>query len=361
MGADGQGCSPGGRIDIGSGARDSGEPDSGGACDCGAVPPVVSCPNGAPVTTTCVTHADGSCSWQVSSCTLDAGGVCLAIGCASNCPNGFVKDSNGCDTCQCAPDAGVVCPALGCFPNCAHGVLKDSNGCDTCECAPDSGCGPGVACQQGSGCGTASPAGTNACTTTCTCGAQGVFECQIDCTGAADSGGGAAEAGVVDAAAGECGVDGTACCATASPGPNSGCGGGLLCCIGVPYPTEGVCHASCPLASDYHIKSGFEPVDVDAVLQSVASMSITTWSYNAEPSHPRHMGLIAQEFHQAFGLGDSDRRIEVVDGLGVAFASIQALNRAVDELRAENRELRTENAALARQVAASRSGRESAR
>jgi hypothetical protein len=350
VGADGQGCSPGGRIDIGSGER-----EGGGACDCGAVPPVAPCPNGAPVTTTCTTHADGSCSWEVSSCTADAGAVCTAIGCAKNCPNGFLKDSNGCNTCECAADAGVACLTIGCATNCPNGFLKDSNGCDTCKCAP-SGCAPGVACQPGSGCGTAAPAGANACTTTCTCGAAGVLECQIDCTGAGDSGGGAAEAGVSDAGAFECGVNGTACCPTASPGPNYGCADGLLCCIGVPYPTEGVCHASCPLVSDYHVKSGFEGVDVDAVLRGVASMSITTWSYDSEPSHARHMGPVAQEFREAFGLGNSDQRIEVVDGLGVAFASIQALDRAVDEVRSENRELRSENAALARQVEAARSG-----
>jgi hypothetical protein len=104
------------------------------------------------------------------------------------------------------------------------------------------------------------------------------------------------------------------------------------------------------LVSDYHVKSGFEPVDVDAVLEGVASMSITTWSYDSEASHPRHMGPVAQEFHQAFGLGNSDRRIDIVDGLGVSLASIQALNRAVAELRAENRELRAQNAELAREV-----------
>jgi hypothetical protein len=28
------------------------------------------------------------------------------------------------------------CPAFGCAPMCPNGVLKDSKGCDTCECAP---------------------------------------------------------------------------------------------------------------------------------------------------------------------------------------------------------------------------------
>jgi hypothetical protein len=86
-----------------------------------------------------------------------------------------------------AVDASAVdaCPGLGCFPNCPNGVLKDKNGCDTCQCAPTglqwyttcgypvcsvppdgglvdagAGCPPiGSACsQQGATCGTPSQA-----------------------------------------------------------------------------------------------------------------------------------------------------------------------------------------------------------
>jgi hypothetical protein len=276
----------------------------------------------------CATHTDGTCSWELGSCA----------------------------------SPGWGCPAIACFPtpNCPNGTLKDSHGCDTCQCAPSTGCAPGVACQPQTGCGIPAPAGTGRCAVSCTCGSGGVFECQTDCSSPSTLDGGVFD----DAASGHasgCGAESESCCSTLVPsGNDSGplsadylsCGGGLLCCIGVPYPTSGICHSSCPLVSDYHVKSGFEPVDVDAVLQGVASMSITTWNYNSEPSHARHMGPVAQEFHQAFGLGDSDRRIDVVDGLGVSLASIQALNRAVAELRAENRDLRAKNEELERAVRA---------
>jgi hypothetical protein len=122
----------------------------------------------------------------------------------------------------------------------------------------------------------------------------------------------------------------------------------------------GVCISSgqqCSLVSDYHAKSGFEPVRPDAVLEQVRALTMTTWSYNADDRGVRHMGPVAQEFHQAFGLGDSDRTISTVDGLGVSLAAIQGLADAVDELRAENRALQRENADLWTQVRALRGDR----
>jgi hypothetical protein len=35
-----------------------------------------------------------------------------------------------------AGDSGFVCAALNCFPQCPNGTLKDSHGCFTCQCAP---------------------------------------------------------------------------------------------------------------------------------------------------------------------------------------------------------------------------------
>jgi hypothetical protein len=49
---------------------------------------------------------------------------------------------------------GAACPALGCNPACPNGVLKDSNGCDTCQCAPASDAGGSGTCMTDSNCGT---------------------------------------------------------------------------------------------------------------------------------------------------------------------------------------------------------------
>jgi hypothetical protein len=45
----------------------------------------------------------------------------------------------------------------------------------------------------------------------------------------------------------------------------------------------------------------------------------------------RHIGPMAQDFHAAFNVGGSDRMISMVDGNGIALASIQALYQMVQE------------------------------
>ena len=78
-------------------------------------------------------------------------------------------------------------------------------------------------------------------------------------------------------------------------------------------------------------------------------MPISEWSYNDEPS-ARHIGPMAQDFHAAFGVGETDRCIPTVDANGVALAAIQALNRRLEGLERESRELRSQNASLQREV-----------
>jgi hypothetical protein len=44
---------------------------------------------------------------------------------------------------------------------------------------------------------------------------------------------------------------------------------------------------------------------------------------------------MAQDFAQAFGLGDNDRRINLVDANGVVMAACQALHRRILDLEAQ--------------------------
>jgi hypothetical protein len=106
---------------------------------------------------------------------------------------------------------------------------------------------------------------------------------------------------------------------------------------------------SCTLKSDFNLKREFAPVVTEAVLEKLASLPITTWRYIDDESG-RHMGPMAQEFHEAFGLGSSDRTIQVVDALGISMASIQALAHDVKVLDKQNSELRTRNAELERRL-----------
>jgi hypothetical protein len=92
--------------------------------------------------------------------------------------------------------------------------------------------------------------------------------------------------------------------------------------------------------SDRALKEDWAAVDQAAVLEGLASLDVTSWRYRFEPEGVRHIGPVAQDFKQAFGVGSSDRVINVVDGLGVAYAAIQALTQTVRQQAGEIAELR---------------------
>ena len=65
-----------------------------------------------------------------------------------------------------------------------------------------------------------------------------------------------------------------------------------------------------------------------------------------EPAGLKHIGPVAQDFHAAFGLGDSDRAIGTVDESGVALAAIQGLNQKLEATEKTMREKDAEIQAL---------------
>jgi len=71
-------------------------------------------------------------------------------------------------------------------------------------------------------------------------------------------------------------------------------------------------------------KSDVDPVDPEAVLAGVEDLDVSRWSYDAQAG-VRHMGPMAESFHDAFGLGEDEHRISTVDADGVALGAIQGL------------------------------------
>ena len=88
-------------------------------------------------------------------------------------------------------------------------------------------------------------------------------------------------------------------------------------------------------SSDRNLKTAFKPVDTTEVLNKVAGMPITTWHYKDTQSDQRHMGPMAQDFRAAFGLGESDRTLATVDGIGVSLAAIKGLNKKLEKTVAD--------------------------
>ena len=97
--------------------------------------------------------------------------------------------------------------------------------------------------------------------------------------------------------------------------------------------------------SDAAQKENRDPVDPRNVLDRLLEIPIETWNYIAEPDAIRHMGPMAQDFFEAYGLG-ADDRLSAIDVQGVALASIQALHEIVQEKDAQIIELEARLTAL---------------
>lgn len=130
--------------------------------------------------------------------------------------------------------------------------------------------------------------------------------------------------------------------------------------LGAEIPPNGT---SWSAISDRAAKENFAPIDADTILERLAALPLTAWSYKEDPNHRRYIGPVAQDFHAAFNLGD-DKTINTLDADGVAFAAIQALARErdameekvsvfgvrVSELEEENARLREEMETIKRRI-----------
>jgi hypothetical protein len=97
--------------------------------------------------------------------------------------------------------------------------------------------------------------------------------------------------------------------------------------------------------SDRNAKTDIVAVDTAAVLAGVASLPIATWKYKTDTA--THLGPMAQDFSEAFELGDTNTGIATVDADGVALAAIQELKKQLDAKEARLADVEADNAALA--------------
>ncbi|MBD2751924.1 tail fiber domain-containing protein [Spirosoma validum] len=100
--------------------------------------------------------------------------------------------------------------------------------------------------------------------------------------------------------------------------------------------------------SDSTRKENFRSVDGAGFLQKIASMRLGSWNYKGQDAKQyRHYGPMAQDFFTAFGhdaLGTigEDKSINQADFDGVNLIAIQALIKEVQQLKADNQQLRAE-------------------
>jgi hypothetical protein len=209
-----------------------------------------------------------------------------------------------------------------------------------------------------------SDAGCDACPYSC-CGGNCVYEGndQNNCGGCGVSCGGSTPYCSRSCQANPCYQEAGACSGSGAGGFCCGfdcCTAGQICCaycqpvtVGSRCYTPTAAHPSCPIgdpqcSSDRSLKRDVRPVDTEAVLENVARMPISTWSYKSDDPRVRHLGPMAQDFHAAFGLGDTDRAYHPIDAHGVALAAIQALYDRVSAQQRRIEQLERENAERAR-------------
>jgi hypothetical protein len=98
-------------------------------------------------------------------------------------------------------------------------------------------------------------------------------------------------------------------------------------------------------SSDRNAKQDFAPVSDSQILDKVAQLPISEWSYKVDAA-TRHIGPMAQDFYAAFDIGTDERHIAPIDEGGVALAAIQGLNQKLEEKNARIQEQAGEIAEL---------------
>ncbi len=95
-------------------------------------------------------------------------------------------------------------------------------------------------------------------------------------------------------------------------------------------------------------KTNVEPIDPQEVLVRLQTVPITTWNYRAQEPSIRHIGPMAEDFRQAFGLGEDERYLNSVDVDGVALAAIQGLYQLAQQQAVQIAALEQQLAVLTR-------------
>jgi len=102
-------------------------------------------------------------------------------------------------------------------------------------------------------------------------------------------------------------------------------------------------------ASDRKLKDRFEKLESKDILDKVNQLDIQRWHYIADGEPTTHIGPIAQDFHEAFGVGD-DTTISTIDPSGVALLAIQELSKKNDEKDAEIAQQQNQLSAQQKQI-----------
>lgn len=100
-------------------------------------------------------------------------------------------------------------------------------------------------------------------------------------------------------------------------------------------------------------KEEFSEIDGEEVLNALNKLPITTWQYKHDSRSSRHLGPVAEDFWDSFGLGQGNKHIAPRDMAGVALAAIKGLKAQQDrEIAQKDKEIEAlKQSQLAQEVA----------
>jgi len=94
--------------------------------------------------------------------------------------------------------------------------------------------------------------------------------------------------------------------------------------------------------SDRDVKRNIRPVDGVDILEKLARLEISRWSFKTQDESIEHIGPMAQDFYRLFAVGEDDKHISTIDPDGIALAAIQALLEKIEGLEGRIAELEAE-------------------
>lgn len=86
-------------------------------------------------------------------------------------------------------------------------------------------------------------------------------------------------------------------------------------------------------------KENITAVDGEEVLAKLRLLPVSTWNYISEGESVRHIGPMAEDFYDAFGLGTGNTAIGVQDLASITLAAVKALEERTAALQAKTAEV----------------------
>lgn len=111
-------------------------------------------------------------------------------------------------------------------------------------------------------------------------------------------------------------------------------------------------------ASGKNLLENFTAVDGSQLLEKITMLPVTLWNYKVDSDEIKHIGPVAQDFYDVFGLGYDDKTLSSLDLAGIVLIGIQELEKSRERQRARIEQLEVQVSELQEIVAALLAARE---